>query len=72
MFDYDFNTVPSRKKYAYWAGLNISIGSIVTSLTNGIIFLLYGDPLLAIGCGIAAGIVVAILLPLFVYPRNLK
>ena len=72
MFDYDFNTVPERNTYAYWAGFNISMGSIATSLVNAIVFVAYQDPLWAIGSGLIAGLLVVIILPRFVYPKNLK
>lgn len=72
MFDYGFDTVPDRKTYAYWAGFNISMGSIATGLVNAIVFVFSQDPVWSIVSGVVAGILIAVILPRFVYPKNLK
>lgn len=65
-------TVPKRETYAYWAGLGASLGAIATSIANAVAFMLLRNPLYAICLGLFVGLIFAICVPMFCYPRNLK
>jgi len=65
-------TVPQPDTYAYWAGLGISLGSIVTSIVNAVVFLITQDPLTAIRCAVVAGLATAIFIDTFYRPQDLR